>query len=72
MSGWRQMLLVAQRDFVQRATSRPFLLTMVLVVGLVVVAGPFLAQSLRVDPDRDVAVVGEPSAAFEEALAAAA
>jgi ABC-2 type transport system permease protein len=72
VSGWRQMLLVARRDFVQRATSRPFLLTMVLVIGLVVVAGPFLAQLGRADPERTVGVVGEPSGAFEDALAAAA
>ena len=57
MSGWRQVAMVARRDFVQRATSRPFLLTLVLIVGLVIVGGPFLADATTPDSARDVAVV---------------
>ena len=57
MTGWQQVALVARRDFMQRATSRPFLLTMVLIVGLVIVGGPFLADATTPDPTRDVGVV---------------
>ena len=72
MSGWRQVALVAQRDFLQRATSRAFLLTMLLVVTVVLVAGPLLADALRPDVSRDVGVVGQPSTAFTSTLDAAA
>jgi len=73
MSAWRQVALVARRDFVQRATSKPFLFTMVLIVGLVLVTGPLLANAGQPDLTRRVGIVGEPSATFTasfEALAA--
>lgn len=68
MSGWRQVALVARRDFMQRATSRPFLLTLVLIVGLVVVGGPILADATAPDPSRDVAVVAPLDPALEQAI----
>ncbi len=72
MSGWQQVLLVARRDFVQRATSRPFLLTLVLIVGLVIVGGPFIADATTPDPTRDVGVVAPLDQTLETLVTAAA
>ena len=70
MSGWRQVAIIARRDFVQRATSKPFLFTMALIVGLVLVTGPLLADAGQPDPARQVGVVGEPSATFTASVQA--
>ncbi|MGA7687827.1 MAG: ABC transporter permease [Jiangellales bacterium] len=72
MTGWRHVYLVARRDFVARARSRAFLLTMVFAVGVVAVGGLFVASTAQPDPTRDVGVLGEQSATFTAALAAAA
>ena len=72
MTGWKQVALVARRDFMQRATSRPFLLTMVLIVGLVIVGGPFLADATTPDPTRDVGVVAPLDENLETLLTSAA
>ncbi len=72
MTGWRQVAMVARRDFVQRATSRPFLLTLVLIVGLVIVGGPFLADATAPDPAREVAVVDPVDASLESLVVEAA
>ena len=42
MTSTRQVFELARRDFVQRAKSRAFLMTMVLTVGLVLLIGPLL------------------------------
>ncbi len=68
MSGWQQIALVARRDFSQRATSRPFLMTLVLIVGFIVIGGPLLADAVAPDPARQVGLVGSPSAAFQDAF----
>ena len=72
MTGWRQVALVARRDFVQRATSRPFLATLVLVVGLVLVGGPLLVDVTTPDPARDVGVVAPVDEGLEGAVVVAA
>jgi ABC-2 type transport system permease protein len=64
--------LVARRDFLQRAKSRSFLLTMVFAVSVIAIGGVLVATTAEPDPSREVAVVGEPSAVFASALGAAA
>lgn len=72
MTGWRHVYLVARRDFVARARSRSFLLTMVFAVGVVAVAGVFVADSAQPEPSRDVGVLGERSDTFTATVDAAA
>jgi ABC-2 type transport system permease protein len=72
VTGWQQVALVARRDFLQRATSRPFLLTMVFIVGIVIVGGPFLADATTPDPTRDVGVVAPLDENLERLLTSAA
>ncbi len=50
MSRIQQTLLLARREFVQRARSKAFIVTMVLIVGLILAAGPLLAL-LEDDPE---------------------
>jgi ABC-2 type transport system permease protein len=50
MTSTRQVFELARRDFVQRAKSRAFLMTMVLTVGLVLLIGPLLSLGMR-DPE---------------------
>jgi len=42
MSPWRQVALLAKRDFTERATSRPFLITMSLLVVAILAVGPIV------------------------------
>lgn len=70
MSGWRQVMLVARRDFVQRARSRAFLATMLVIIGAVVIGGPLIADLGAPEPQRDVGYVGTPSPVFSAALQA--
>ena len=42
MSRYRQVILLARREFVQRAKSRAFLVTMAIIVVVVVLAGPII------------------------------
>ncbi len=58
MTGTRQILLVARRDFTQRAKSKAFLATMILIVGLILVGGPLIANLAEPDPVRSVGLVG--------------
>lgn len=49
-SSTQQTLLLARREFLQRARSKAFLVTMGLIVGLILLAGPLLSL-LQDDPD---------------------
>ncbi len=42
MSPWRQVALLAKRDFTERATSKPFLITMSLLVVAIIAVGPIV------------------------------
>ncbi|MGB9358534.1 MAG: ABC transporter permease [Acidimicrobiia bacterium] len=42
MSPWRQVALLAKRDFTERATSKPFLITMSLLVVAILAVGPIV------------------------------
>lgn len=42
MSRYRQVILLARREFVQRAKSRTFLVAMGILVAAVVLAGPII------------------------------
>jgi ABC-2 type transport system permease protein len=53
MSSLRQVYELAKRDFVQRAKSRAFLITMLVTVGLVLAIGPLIALASN-DPDPSV------------------
>lgn len=72
MGGWRHVLIIAERDFMQRARSKAFLLTMLLVVSLVLIAGPLLARAGEPDLTRSVGVVGETTWRFDTVLDTAA
>jgi len=42
MSPWRQVALLAKRDFTERATSKPFLITMSLLIVAILAVGPIV------------------------------
>lgn len=58
MSRTRQVLELAKRDFVQRAKSRAFLFSMLLIVGLVLIVGPLLSYAMREPGPSTVGLVG--------------
>ncbi len=77
MSGRRmksvtQIRHIAVREIKQRARSRAFLVTMVLVVGLVLFLGQLIAWETRDEPTSVIGVAGEAPAGIEAALDSAA
>jgi len=72
MSGLRQIGLIAYRDFMQRAKSRAFLASMVIIVGLVAAVGPLMALEMRDPPPYDVGAVGSAPPQLGVALSASA
>ncbi len=54
----RQVFLIARRDFLQRARSKAFLASMLVIVGLVLVMGPLLSLQNRAPSPYDIGVVG--------------
>jgi ABC-2 type transport system permease protein len=72
MNTLRHILLVASRDFMQRARSRAFLVSMLIIVGLVAAVGPLMAIEMRTPDPYEVGAVGSQPAGLSEALAAAA
>lgn len=72
MSAARQVFLIARRDFLQRARSKAFLASMLVIVGLVAAIGPLLALETRDPPPYDVGIVGSLPAGVEESLRVAA
>ena len=73
MSPWKQVALLAKREFKERATSKPFLITMSILVLLILAVGP--AVNLFVSDDTEatrIGLVGEEPADIELALDAQA
>jgi ABC-2 type transport system permease protein len=63
---------IAQRDLVQRAKSKAFLATSLLVVGMILVLGPLIASELDDPPPYRVGVVGMTDEEFTTYLEVAA
>ncbi len=72
MSSLRHLLLVASRDFMQRARSRAFLASMVVIIGLVAAVGPLMALEMRDPPPYEIGVVGAAPPELPSVLATAA
>jgi ABC-2 type transport system permease protein len=72
MKSFRRLLLVAYRDFMQRARSRAFLISMLVIVGLVAAVGPLMALEMRDAPPYEVGVIGAQPEALGAALATSA
>ncbi len=68
MSRLRQTWEIAKRDLVQRARSRAFLISTLVIVFLVLGIGPLLATLTPDNPPREVGVEGPIAADFEPAL----
>ena len=72
MSRWRQVFEVARREFVQRARSRAFQITMLLTLGIIIAMGPILLLIQDESPPVRVGIVGEQPEGFRTAVAAQA
>ena len=72
MTTARHIFLVAYRDFMQRARSRAFLASMLIIVALVAAIGPLMATQMRDVPSYDIGVVGDQPEGLEKALSEAA
>ena len=72
MNRWRQVFEVARREFVQRARSRAFQITMLLTLGIIVAMGPILLLIQDESPPVRVGIVGEQPEGFRAAVAAQA
>ncbi|GBD84637.1 ABC-2 family transporter protein [bacterium BMS3Abin02] len=72
MTALRQVLLVAWRDFFQRARSRAFLVSMLIIVAVVAGVGPLMALQDRTPEPYTIGVIGAAPAALEPALDRAA
>jgi len=68
MSRYRQVILLARREFVQRAKSRVFLVTMGIIVVVVVLAGPIILLLQEEEKPIDIGVVGSEPAGLESGL----
>jgi ABC-2 type transport system permease protein len=68
MSGIRQVFELARRDFLQRARSRAFVISMLITVGLVLTIGPLISLTTR-EPDPSViGFVGSPGVELSAAI----
>ena len=72
MNRWRQVFEVARREFVQRARSRAFQITMLLTLGIIVAMGPILLLIQDESPPVRVGIVGEQPEGFRAAVEAQA
>ena len=73
MNRWRQVALLAKREFKERATSKPFLITMSILVLMILAVGP--AVSFFVSDETEatrIGLVGDEPATIEQALDAQA
>ena len=68
MSRYRQVILLARREFVQRAKSRAFLVTMGIIVVVVVLAGPIILFLQDEEKPIDIGLVGSEPAGLESGL----
>ncbi|MDJ0923295.1 MAG: ABC transporter permease [Acidimicrobiia bacterium] len=64
----RQVFELAKRDFVQRAKSKAFLMSMVLIIGVVLMIGPLLAFADRDPGPTYVGLVGDLPTGSVEAI----
>ena len=73
MSNWRQVALLAKREFKERATSKPFLITMSILVLLILAVGPAVSffASDETEATR-IGLVGDEPAGIDQALDAQA
>ncbi len=72
MNSLRHILLVAYRDFIQRAKSRAFLISIVVIIGLLAAVGPLLAFEMRDPAPYDIGTLGSQPEGLSGALAASA
>ena len=70
MNSLRHILLVAYRDFMQRAKSRAFLISIVVIIGLLAAVGPLLAFEMRDPAPYDIGTLGSQPEGLSGALAA--
>ena len=73
MNRWRQVALLAKREFKERATSKPFLITMSILVLVILAVGP--AVNFFVSDETEatrIGLVGSEPAGIEQALDAQA
>ena len=73
MNRWRQVALLAKREFKERATSKPFLITMSILVLVILAVGP--AVNFFVSDETEatrIGLVGDEPATIEQALDAQA
>jgi ABC-2 type transport system permease protein len=66
---WKQVALLAKREFKERATSKPFLITMSVIVVAILAVGP--AVNLLVSDETEatrIGLVGDESAGIDQAL----
>lgn len=68
MSGLRQIYEVAKRDFVQRAKSKAFLISLVVIVGGLAAVGPLIATEAQPPEPYQVGVVGSISPAVQTTM----
>lgn len=72
MSRLSAVYLLSRRDFVQRAKSRAFLISMLVTVGLVLAVGPLIAYTTRADDPLVIALVAPQPAGLETEIRAGA
>ena len=68
MSRYRQVMLLARREFIQRAKSRAFLVTMGIIVVVVVLAGPIILLLQDEEKPIDIGLVGSEPTGLESGL----
>ena len=68
MSRYRQVILLARREFVQRAKSRAFLVTMAIIVVVVALAGPIILLLQEEEKPIDIGLVGSEPTGLESGL----
>ena len=69
MSSLRQVYEVAKRDFIQRAKSKAFLISLVVIVGGLAAAGPLLASEAQQPRPYHVGVVGSIDSTVQATMA---
>lgn len=72
MSTTRQTLLLARREFLQRLQTRAFVVTMAILVGLILVAGPLVSAVADEEKPIRIGIVGIEPAGLDRDLEAAA
>ena len=68
MSSVPRILQLARRDFTQRLRSKAFLFSMLLIVGIVLAAGPIIAFTGGEDEPSQIALVGDQPVGAETAI----